>query len=190
MSREASDRAERVAQALRQSPPSLDELARARLEKKLVAAVSDPLRAAPRAKRSYRPLAVAGAVAALAAVALLALGLFGREPPPVATGPEPGARFEVFRGEATAQRGTLDEGSPLETSAEQTGEIRIGSSTVRLSALTRVRVIGSRPEHVQLELERGAIDIAFHPSRRGEERLGIETALARVEVVGTVFRVE
>jgi TolA-binding protein len=41
-----------------------------------------------------------------------------------------------------------------------------------------------------VRLERGAVDVAFHPAERGREHLVVETDSARVEVVGTEFIVE
>src|SRR5690606_32106902 len=85
-SRDALRGSEALAKVLREHPPALDDLARARMEKRLLAADRSPARGAPR--RSGRALIAAGGALALAAALVLAV-LAAREEPTA-----PVARFE------------------------------------------------------------------------------------------------
>lgn len=172
-------RSEQLAARLREHPPKLDELTRARIENRLLAA--------HRARRPPRSLATGKWALAAGAVALGAAALVFLTLSPNAESP-PVARFE--RGASAAlERGTLEEGSVLRTAGDESAEIRIERSRVRLQAESRVRIARLRPAELALELAKGTLEVEFHPRERGRERLTIETPAARVEVVGTVFRV-
>lgn len=175
---------EALAEQLRDQPPVPDDLARARMEKRLLAAAT---RREPEASRPSRTTAgrwvAVGGVALAAAAAMLFFLL--RDPGPEA----PVARFEVREIGTSTQRGTLEEGSVLRTGEGEVADIRIASSSVRLSPSSRVRIATLSEDRLSLELATGEVRVEFHPARRGEEHLHVTTAHARVEVVGTVFAV-
>lgn len=169
-----------LAEALREDPPVLDELARARIEKRILAAA-----AAPReARRSRAPIAIAGALALAAAAALAFVAL--REGAPEA----PVARIHLYDVGAAEQRGTLDEGSTVSTGATEQADVRVADTRVRIGSASRLRIATLTADHLGLDLLEGSIHVAYRPRERGRERLTVETPSARVEVVGTVFRVE
>jgi ferric-dicitrate binding protein FerR (iron transport regulator) len=173
-----STRSDAIAEALRADPPVLDDVAKARLERRLLqprAVRTEPIR------RRGAALAIAGAVALAAAALLLVLGR-GTDAPPV-------ARFERRAVESSVERGTLEAGSTLRTAVGEEAELSVGSSHVRLGEDSRLQLVTLRPDHVALQLEAGRVRVAFHPVERGRERLSVETPRARVEVVGTVFEV-
>lgn len=171
-------RSDALAEVLREHPPALDDLARARLEKRVVAAA-----AAPRSSRRPRAALAAGGVIALAAaVALIVLAQRRDEAAPI-------ARFERREAAASVERGTLEEGSSLRTAAGEVAEIRVDASRVRIEGDSRVRIARLASERLALELGEGVVEVAFHPRERGREQLTVQTPNARVEVVGTVFRV-
>ncbi len=168
-----------VAEVLRENPPSPNDIARVRLEQRVLAAAGD--RSVVR-----RPLRVAlgaGVVLAAAAAALVFLALDDEPAAPV-------ARFERREASASVERGTLEEGSALRTEPHEVADIQIVDSRVRIESASRLRIARLTSERLALELEDGAVRVAFHPRQRGRERMTVETPNARVEVVGTVFRVE
>lgn len=172
---------EALAEALKGAPPALDELARARMERRVVAAAS-----APRAQARPRRRAVAlGAGALLAAAAALALFLASEGEPEA-----PVARIDLHEVGASVQRGTLEEGSLVRTGAREEADIQVADTSVRVGGASRVRIATLSPAHLALELLEGDLRVAYHPRARGRERMTVETPSARVEVVGTVFRVE
>ncbi|HJL18478.1 MAG TPA: FecR domain-containing protein [Sandaracinaceae bacterium LLY-WYZ-13_1] len=175
---------EAVAEVLREHPPALDELSKARLERRLVAssqASSGPSPAPSRAARRGPWIAVGLGLAAAAA----ALAVLLRPGEPAA----PVARFEVREVTSSAQRGTLEEGSVLPTGPGEVAEVRIGDSRVRLAPGGRLSLATLAPGRLDLELTRGEVRVGFHPRERGREHLSVTTPEARVEVVGTVFTV-
>jgi hypothetical protein len=167
---------EALAEVLKESPPALDDLARARIEKKVLARTAAPARS----KSGYW---IAGASAcAVAAAALIWIALPREE-----TVRGPTAEFEVHQSRASMSRGTLEEGSTLETSATEVADIRVADSRVHIDEGSRVRIGTLSSAHFGIELEQGSVRVGFHPRERGEERMTVETARARVEVVGTEF---
>lgn len=180
-SRNAPSGSEALAELLRDHPPRPDDLARARMEKRLL--VAPPGRALERPARSGRALLVAGGALALAAAVVLAV-LAAREEPGA-----PVARFERREASASVERGTLEEGSSLRTAEDEVADIAVADSRVRIEGASRVRIAGLASERLALELDEGSVEVAFHPRARGSERMTVETPDARVEVVGTVFRV-
>ncbi len=174
-----------LARALRDEPPELDDIRRARMERNIleeVAVSEEPKR------RLWILPAVAVAVAA-------ALVLWMR---PWAAAPvsESAIAFEALRDGVPVRSGTFAEGESLQTATDQLLRVRFGgqvegapNTLVELEPSTRVhfaRVMGDARE---LELERGHVRVEFHPHRRGEESLAIQTPTARIEVVGTIFEV-
>ena len=183
-SRDALSGSEALARVLRDHPPAPDDLARARMEKRLLGAE----RALATPARTARTLIVAGGALALAAAVALAV-LAAREEPSA-----PVARFERREATASIERGTLEEGSSLRTAGDEVADIAIADSRVRIEGASRVRIAGLARDRVALELDEGTVEVAFHPRERGSfaahrERMTVETPDARVEVVGTVFRV-
>ncbi|UJR87087.1 FecR family protein [Sandaracinus amylolyticus] len=183
------DASARAVDALRASPPELDELRRARMERRLVDAVGRGERARetgvePR-RSGGRAWAAAGGALAVAAVVGLAVivrpVLFGGgEQRPV-------ARFEM--GGTRTASGTLDVGGALEVGPGERAEVRVGGVELDLEGGSAMRFGSLDVRDVRVELTSGGVDVAFHPRERGRERLSIETPSARVEVVGTVFSV-
>lgn len=174
-----------VAEALREDPPRLDDLAKARMERRLLEAAKGPRVARPEpAGRPVTPW-VAGGLAIAAAVGL-AVFAFREDPAPAASRV---ARMELRGGGATRQSGTIDEGSSLRTGADETAEITVEDSIVRLEPSTEVRLETLSADRMAFALARGAVRVEFHPRARGREGMSVRTGRATVEVVGTVFTV-
>jgi ferric-dicitrate binding protein FerR (iron transport regulator) len=176
---------EALAELLREHPPVPDDLARARMEKALIERPREI--AAPKKRKGWVPAIAAGV--ALAAALLLAFVLFGDREPEARV-----ARFERRPASAAVERGTLEVGSTLQTQPGELAELRVDASRIRVAGASRARIAELTPERIGLELDAGSLWIAFHPrepSNNGfrRERMSIETPDARVEVVGTVFRV-
>jgi TolA-binding protein len=187
-----SDRgSERIAEALRDEPPELDEVARARMEKRLLDGVrareTDESRpVAPRRRGPAAKWVVAGVAVAAAAAGIGLVWAPGSEP---GGSPETSASFTAFRDGESVGRGVIGEGEVVETAARERVEVRF--DVVRVDVTPRSRVRFERVSgDMRVRLERGAVEVEFHPERRGDRRLAVETTSARVEVVGTVFRVE
>jgi hypothetical protein len=193
--------ASELAARLRQEPPELDEVARARMEKRLLEALraqeTPDTRSRPNANasstRAWRVGVGVGALGVLAAVIFLALVSESA----VDEAPAPRATFHSFDGAERVRQGALGRGDRIETGPSQRVEVRVAgslnSSTVaRVDVTPRSRAHVERltAEHMRVRLERGAVEVEFHPERRGEQTMAVETSSARVEVVGTTFRVE
>ncbi len=174
-----------VAEALREDPPRLDDLAKARMERRLLEAAKGPRVARP--EPAGRPVVpwIAGGLAIAAAVGL-AVFAFREDPAPAASRV---ARMELRGGGATRQSGTIDEGSSLRTGADETAEITVEDSVVRLEPSTEVRLETLSADRMAVALARGAVRVEFHPRARGREGMSVRTGRATVEVVGTVFTV-
>ncbi len=167
-----------VAEVLREHPPTPDDLTRVRMEQRVIAASLS-------ARRSRRPVrAIAAGTIALAAAAAMIIWVLRDPDAPVV------ARFERHEASASVERGTLEEGSTLHTAEQEVAEIRVVDSRVRIEGASRVRIATLSQDRLALDLDEGAVRVAFHPRERGRERMTVETPSARVEVVGTVFRVE
>lgn len=181
-------RSERIASELRDAPPRVDEIARARAEKRLVDAVASGVGGALPVPAKKRPMvAIAAGAAFLAAAAVLLFVLLPRDGG--ATQPAPVASFEALDPGAPVRRGTFAPGETVETSASQRVRVRIDRSEVLVAPGTRVRFSAISEREVRLTVERGRVDVGFHPRRRGEQRMHVLTRTARVDVVGTVFHV-
>jgi ferric-dicitrate binding protein FerR (iron transport regulator) len=189
---------ESVRDVLRGARPELDDLRRARLERQLVetlekrAAAPEP---APVSKepRSKRGMWIAGGLAAAAALAAsYALVVFQSSPELS----EPAASFQTYEGGERVRRGPILEGERVDTGVEERVEVAVrawtGGPSVGLVDITpssRVRFESMRRGSYAIRVEQGSVDVAFHPIRRGEESFVVHTSSARVEVVGTEFRV-
>jgi ferric-dicitrate binding protein FerR (iron transport regulator)/TolA-binding protein len=178
-----------LADTLREHPPVLDDVARARLEKAILQA---PRASAPGKARSRRPF-VAGVSAGLAVAALALLGWFAFAPTP--TEPEV-ATFEAFTstrdGERPLREGAFVEGEVVTTEDDQRVRAHFAERRVEVEVApsSRARFLRLGGADLAVGLDRGSVRVSFHPERRGERSLAIETPLARVEVVGTVFEVD
>ncbi|MFK7990853.1 MAG: FecR domain-containing protein [Sandaracinaceae bacterium] len=179
-----------VARVLRDNPPTLDEMSQARLERAVLAgavladagtASAPSVSPSGSGARSRVVLGAVGAVLVAAAVLLFWLR------PSDATLPV--ARFEVLESQASARRGTLEAGSVLPTGPSEEANIEVGNSRVHIASSSRVRIAALSATQLDLSLSEGEVRVEFHPRERGREHLTVETDEARVEVVGTVFRV-
>lgn len=178
-----------LADELREQPPVLDDVARARLEKAILQA---PRQSAPVKPRARRPF-VAGLSAGLAVAALALLGWLAFAPTP--TEPEV-ATFEAFTstrdGERPLREGAFVEGEVVTTDDDQHVRTHFAERRVEVEVApsSRARFLRLGGSDLAVGLDRGSVRVSFHPERRGERTLAIETPLARVEVVGTVFEVD
>ncbi len=184
------DGSERVAETLRGEDGRIDDLARMRLERKLLTEVAFGARSdEPTRRRAPRPLvyfASAAAVAAAAAGVVLYVGHEQRLPSdaPMA------ASFRSYEDGETRDRGELHAGRTVRAAERQRVEVRFGASRVDVTPRSVARFTELDPDRVEVFLGAGAVEVQFHPDRPGEQTLAIDTESARVEVVGTVFRVE
>lgn len=203
-----SDRVDALAAKLRDDPPELDELGKARMERAFL-----ERRGVPEAiERSRMPVFVAGlAIGAAAAVVLTIAFVGGEEPAPTAERPdlakvapatgapvvpvEEGVAFEALRDGVPVRRGHFSEGETVQTADGQLMRVRFGgeraapTSLVEVSPDSRVRFGRAWGDDLEVRLERGNVRVEFHPERRGEEHLAVRTRDGRVEVVGTAFEV-
>jgi len=69
-------------------------------------------------------------------------------------------------------------------------EVHLPDARVDVTPGSVARFERVRAHEMRIALERGAVDVELHPSEPGEQQLAVTTRAARVEVVGTVFRVE
>jgi ferric-dicitrate binding protein FerR (iron transport regulator) len=191
MSRSGNEaRHESVAAQLREEAPRLDDLRRARLERRVLArargaAVSQGtapvvVEARPSASRHLGLGALALAAAAL--VGFVVRGAFW---------PEPGAETPRFAiGSAFETReGALREGARIELARGEEGRLEIGDVSASLRDGSAIEVRSTDLDDVRLVLDRGVAELSFHPRERGRQHLRIATPSADVEVVGTVFTV-
>jgi len=181
-------KSDRIAEALRGDPPRLDDITRARIEKSLLeatrsaAAVSEP--AAVRGPR--RPWMLAGGGAVLVAAGVLIAVTVGSE----GEGTESlAASMHLLRDGETVERGPLAEGDEVSTARGERVQVTLGGSRVDVTPESEARFVRISPQDVRIRLSHGAVEIEFHPEHRGEQTMTVETVAARVEVVGTVFRV-
>ena len=185
---------ERVAWAMRQEPQQLDDVARARMERNLVEAWRGrPARsvALPSSKPSFsRSVWISSLAASAAFGAILAFFLL-RDPGEVASVPaEVPARFDLVIDDGSVQSGFLTEGQVLESGQHGRVEVALEQSRVDVAPDSRVRFERLGRKELRLALMKGRVEVAFHPERRGEQHMSIETRSARVLVVGTQFSVD
>jgi TolA-binding protein len=188
---------ERVAMAMREEPHQLDDMARARLERNLVEAWrARPARSvALRSSRSSKPnfsrsVWISSLAASAAFGAILAFFLL-REPNEVTSVvAEVPARFDLVIDDGSVQSGFLTEGQVLESGQHGRVEVALEQSRVDVAPDSRVRFERLGRKELRLALMKGRVEVAFHPERRGEQHMSIETRSARVLVVGTQFSVD
>ncbi len=176
------ERSEEVARALREETPHVDDVTRARMERRLL----DGLRlgdnavdgGAIRRARQRRAIA-AGALGFVAIAAALMLVFWPRHE---------GATLEL-RTDGSTRESELAQGALVHTRDGETAEVHFDHVRVHVAQGTSVRLARLEAGDIALELDRGSVLVEFHPERRGEEHLLVETRSARVEVVGTVFEV-
>ncbi|MEZ4250296.1 MAG: FecR family protein [Polyangiales bacterium] len=182
--------ARELAEALRENPPALDDVARARMEKSLLTAARTVRPPVAPPKRSGRPFAAGlGSGLAVAAAVLLGWLYFDAAPSTSETGAV--ASFEAFAGDSPVRSGEFAEGEAVTTDEEQRVRAYFADRRVEVEVgpSSRTRFLRLDGNDLAVALDRGSVRVSFHPERRGERTLAIETPLARVEVVGTVFRV-
>jgi TolA-binding protein len=187
---------ERAAWAMRHEPPQLDDVARARMERNLVEAwrgrgarsVALPVASAkPGFSRSAWIVSLAASAAFGAILAFVLL----REPAEIASLPaEVPARFDLVIDDGSVQSGFLTEGQVLESGQHGRVEVALEQSRVDVAPDSRVRFERLGRKELRLALMKGRVEVAFHPERRGEQHMSIETRSARVLVVGTQFSVD
>ncbi|NOY92357.1 MAG: tetratricopeptide repeat protein, partial [Deltaproteobacteria bacterium] len=99
------------------------------------------------------------------------------------------ARLERWAGAEHGGDATpLREGEQIATSEREHARLSLGQTRVELSPGTLLVPERLQPD-VRMRLERGEVRVEFNPEHPGEEGFVLETASARVEVVGTAFRV-
>lgn len=197
-----SGQAARVAETLRAQPEGLDEVTRARMERSLIqawrtrAAANVPLparkseRAAARGPRWGTSLWVNwGASLAVAAAAGAIVAYFGASMELAPGGSEGAAHFELRIGDAAVQRGVIAEGQMLESGELGDIEVDLGDARIAMAQGARVRFDRLSEAELRVGLLLGRIDVAFHPQRKGVQKLIIDSRAAHVVVVGTRFSV-
>ncbi len=187
-----------VAQQLRGQVAPLDEVTRARMERTLVqawrthASARVPLpstrlrRATGRVTRGWWAASLA---ASAVAGGLIAFYLLAGDRPSAPSSLAAG-RFELRIGDAAVQSGTVSESQVLESGKHGHIEVDLGTARVRMERDTRLRFDRLSEAELALSLLKGRIDVDFHPRHKGEQHMAIESLAARVQVVGTRFRVD
>jgi hypothetical protein len=187
-----------LANRLRERRLHLDQVTRARMERQLVQAWRTHAAASvelPRARRTTTSIRVprgtwmaslAGAAVAGALVAFYMLA--GDRTLPVAA--PSGAHFELRIGEAAVQSGALTEGQVLESGKHGRIDVDLVTARVHMEHDTRMRFDRMTGTELVLSMQKGKVDVDFHPLRKGEQRMAIESLAARVQVVGTRFSVQ
>lgn len=187
-----------IARELRQQSGELDDVRRARMERTLLQAWRTHASAhvaLPRPRRSTgshrvaRMRWVASLAASAAAGGLIAFFAVGSDAPN-ATRAAGTAHFELRIGDAAVQSGSVAEGQVLESGKHGYLELNLDSARVRMERDTRVRLDRMVAPELSLSLLKGRIDVDFHPLHKGELRMAVEAPSARVQVVGTRFRVQ
>ncbi len=180
-----------LARQLHEHPPELDDVSRARMERSLVqawrlhASARVPLPGqktqSPRARALWASSIAASAVAG----GLFAFSVFGGTE---AGAPMAGAgHFELRIGDAAVQGGVIAEGQVLESGDLGRIEVELEGARLHMSRATRLRIDRVGGPELTLSLLKGRLEVDFHPERKGEQRMAVESAAARVQVVGTRF---
>jgi hypothetical protein len=188
---------ERCADALRVDNARLDDIRRARLERDLIAAWRQRATARfadRRGERRGRRWAWSAAVAVSGLLGGLVV-LYGAQSHDALVGSSSAANqsvpafFEVRVGDAATQTGTLVEGQTLASGSHGEVRVQIGATQIQMARASRLRFDRLTNRELRVELTAGEIHVAYHPVRRGEQQLSVETISARVLVVGTEFSV-
>jgi hypothetical protein len=187
-----------LANRLRERRLHLDEVSRARMERQLVQAWRTHGAAGvdlPRARRTTTSIRVprgtwmASLAGAAVAGALVAAYMFaGDRTLPVAQ--PSGAHFELRIGDAAVQSGALTEGQVLESGKHGRIDVDLVTARVHMEHDTRMRFDRVTASELVLSMQKGKVDVDFHPVHKGEQRMAIESLAARVQVVGTRFSVQ
>jgi TolA-binding protein len=148
----------------------------------------------PRARRPSTGVRLARSSWALSlAASALAGGLFalylGTDPSPTPV-PVGSGRFELRIGDAAMQSGAVAEGQVLESGHHGRIDVDLGSARVLMGFGTRLRFDRMSEHELRLSLQKGRVDVDFHPVQKGTQRMVVESLAARVTVVGTRFSVE
>lgn len=207
----SSSRLDELTDALRAFEPRLDDLARARVETRLAAAIdAAPPQSVPSpAMRRWRFPGVVALGVAAAAVTLLSIdrghpdpaspaprataspkSVAAAGPSSVAAVPTPALVIYGLAGAAAAALAP-QLGKPQTAISLDAGAVALASigSHARLSLVgpARLRVVALERERIELALDGGELAIDYDRSRGGE--LLVHGPLARVRVVGTRFGV-
>lgn len=188
-----------IANQLRELESHIDDVTRARLERRMLQAWRT--HAAARVQlpaRSRRPStgvrverrtwALSLAASALAGGLLaLYLGTTGARQTAVPVG---SGRFELRIGDAAMQSGPVAEGQVLESGQHGRVDVDLGTARVLMGFGTRLRFDHMSEHELRLSLQKGRVDVDFHPIHKGAQRMIVESIAARVTVVGTRFTVE
>lgn len=185
---------DRIAEALRQEQAPLDDVTRARIERRLVEAW-EARRASRRTVSESKPPAAAvprmwaASVAAFVFVALLVVLFEVASNRTLQPDSVQMAHFELRISDAAVQTGVVGEGQTLETGKFGSIDVTAGGSRVLLYPDSRVRFDRISADDVRLSLIVGKVEVTFHPIRPGEQSISVETRVARVRAVGTRFSV-
>mgnify|MGYP003428956607 FL=1 len=174
---------------------TLDDVARARMERNLVEAWrarSARAVALPSSRPHFSRSVWISSLAASAAFGAIFAFWVLRDRAEVATSslPEIPARFDLVIDDGSVQSGFLTEGQVLESGQHGRVEVALEQSRVDVAPDSRVRFERLGRDELRLALMKGRVDVAYHPERRGEQHLSIETRSASVIVVGTQFAVD
>lgn len=184
-----------LARALRDSPPVPDDVQQARMERRLLDA-SRVDRTEPEMARRRPPPFVSGVVVGLAAAAAAIVIATWGDTPVEPTG-EPLAQVDALRDGLPVRSDAIAEGSTVQTTERQMLRIRFGAaandggttSLVEVSASSQAVLERISGADQAIRLVRGEVRVEFHPRVRGQEGFSVRTEDARVDVVGTAFRV-
>ena len=182
---------ERLAESLRDDPPELDDVARVRMERALLEA-----RRAGAGVSKRGPGFAWGLGLGIAAAAAILLVWRAASPAPHASAPSASlakgagvtARIERWQGGERVDAGGLREGMRVLTGELERARLSLGRSRIELSP-DSLLVPERMQSDVRMRLERGEVRVEFNPEHPGQEGFVLETESARVEVVGTAFRV-
>ena len=187
-----------VASQLRELPSDIDDVTRARLERRMLQAWRTHAAARVHLPRMRRPStgvrlerrtwALSLAASALAGGLLaLYLGTSGARQNAIPVG---SGRFELRIGDAAMQSGPVAEGQVLESGQHGRVDVDLGTARVLMGFGTRLRFDHMSEHELRLSLQKGRVDVDFHPVHKGAQHMVVESLAARVSVVGTRFSVE
>ena len=186
----------RIAEALRQEQVPLDDVTRARIERRLVEAwelrrASRGIPTKEKALSAPVPRIWVASMAAFVFVALLVV-LFevmsdGRLSP---ADPVQVAHFELRISDAAVQTGVVGTGQTLETGKFGSIDVTASGTRVLVYPDSRVRFDRISSDDLRISLIVGKVEVTFHSIRPGEQSVSVDTRVASVRAVGTRFSVE
>ncbi len=187
---------DRIAEALRQEQAPLDDVTRARIERRLVEAwevrrASRRRSTEERAPAAPVPRMWAASMAAFVFVALLVV-LFEVVSDRRVSAPDSVqmAHFELRISDAAVQTGVVGAGQTLETGKFGSIDVTASGSRVLIYPDSRVHFERISSDDVRLTLIVGKVEVTFNPIRPGEQSIAVDTRVASVRAVGTRFSVE